>query len=410
MLPILLALAIQVAPGDSITLEAALARARPARPRAVSAEAGVDRARGQSRVLTTIPSPTVQLEQTDVAPTYRVTATQPLSWLLQRPAARAEGRAGIELARADSAQLMAELAREVRHTFYGALAAAEQLSLVREQAALADSLVRLAELRVHTGDISRLERDQLAQEALLARQAVSRAQEQERIARVLFARAIGWSGSDAPRPSGRLDEGLEGELAVEQTTPAASGAKGAGVPKGVGMTKGAESPALRAALADSAAAAARLRRSQWARLPVPGVLAKHESGGGTGGQLYFGISLPVPLWSLGNGAVAEARAAAREVAANTAETRLTFEAQLAEVGVRLEEAAARARLARGALLPSARHLREATLKLYREGQVGILPVFEALRGERNIALTTVADLMAFQDARADLLALLGRWE
>jgi hypothetical protein len=39
----------------------------------------------------------------------------------------------------------------------------------------------------------------------------------------------------------------------------------------------------------------------------------------------------------------------------------------------------------------------------------VLPVLDALRAERDVARTTIAELLAFQEARADLNAVLGRW-
>jgi outer membrane protein TolC len=84
------------------------------------------------------------------------------------------------------------------------------MALTAEQADLADSLARAADLRLAAGDISELERDQVAQEAQRARYAVSLARETARIAQAAFARAL---GDDGVAPRGSLEDGLDGAAA-----------------------------------------------------------------------------------------------------------------------------------------------------------------------------------------------------
>jgi cobalt-zinc-cadmium efflux system outer membrane protein len=355
----------------------------------------VARARGAYRVAGIIPNPALQLETDDIAPTTKLTVAQPTSWLLRRGADRAAGRAGIERAEADSAQMLADLGREVRHAFYGALAAGERRRLVGEQARLADSLVRLAERRLRAGDISALERDQVAQEAARAHLAASQADEAASVAWLALARSIGWTGVDTLVPRGALDAGLDSAL----------------IAAGADDEEGTDPPFLRAALADSAAARARLRAARLAQLPLPSLVAGREWGGTPepDRSVVLGLAIPIPLWSQGREAVAMARAEAALSAAQAAEARLEIEAREGATWTRVRETAARARLARDSLLPTARRLRAGALRLFEEGRTGILPVFEAMRSEREVALDTVRELLAFQEARADLAALLGRW-
>ncbi|MEJ7811104.1 MAG: TolC family protein [Gemmatimonadaceae bacterium] len=408
--PLLAALlALSASPGyaqtpDSLSLGQALDRARAARPQVTVAAAAVERARGARRVAGVIPNPSAQLERDDLAPTNKLTVVQSFAWLPRRGADLAAGRALVERAAADSAQLIADLARDVRLAFYAALAGEERLRLAAEQVALADSLIRLAERRVSAGDISELERDQVAQEASRARLASSRAREEARVARTNLARAVAWESGPsgaAPRPAGALADGLDTATTAE--SPAAVAAEARAL---------AELPALRAALADSAAAAARLRAARLAQIPIPSLLAGREWGGDTSrrSNATFGFALPIPLLSQGREAVAEARGAAVEGAARAAETRLALAAQLSGARVRLEETAARARFARDSLVPEARRIRVGAVRLYEAGRTGVLPVFDALRAEREVDQTLVGELVAFQRARADLTALLGRWQ
>ena len=388
---------------DSITLAQALERARATRPQIAGGAATVERARGARRVGLAIPNPATQLESDDDAPTRKFTVSQQLAWIPRRWADLAAGAALVDRATADSAQLVADVARDVRRSFYGALAAEERLRLVSEQAALADSLVVLADRRVSAGDISALERDQVAQEAAQARLVAARAREGVRVASIELARALAWNGSDPPHPVGQLGDGLDAEAG--EVARAAAGSEGAGAEL-------SSVPALRAVVADPAGSAARLRAARLAQIPVPAVVVGREWGGDPTlrRNAILGLSMPFPFWSQGREAVAEARGAAGESAARLAEARLSIAAQVEAAHVRVAETAARARFARDTLLPEARRIRAGAVRLYDAGRTGIFPVFDALRVERDISQTVVQELLAFQEARADLVARLGRWQ
>jgi cobalt-zinc-cadmium efflux system outer membrane protein len=381
----------QAGPPGEISLDQALAQARETRPRVAQAGALVQRARGELRVATTIPNPTLLYEHSDLAPTQRLTATQPMSWLVRIWSERTAGQAGVRRAEADSTQTIALLGEEVRTAFYVALAAVERYRLIGEQTALADSLLVLAQRRVSAGDISELERDQIAQEAARARQSGSRALEASRISATALARAVGLPATDALRPTGALDHGLqEGEPPL--------------------IDDAAQFPILRSVIEDSIAAEARLRSAQLARLPVPALMAKQETGGIARDNMIIGFSVPVPSWNIGGGFAATAQAEARYRAAIATETRMQFQQEALAARTRLEETRNRARVASETLLPNARRLRAGMLRLYEEGQASLLAVLEAIRTENAVAVGTLEDLLAFQEARARLLALLGRWE
>ena len=385
-----LALVVAQVP-DTLTIDEALARARAARPRVTVASAIVERAIGAARVGAIIPNPTAQFEADDLAPTYKLTATQSLAWLPRRGADLAAGRAGIARARADSAQTLADVGRDVRRSFFGALAAQRQLELAAEQSILADSLARLATRRALAGDISDLERDQIALEASRARLAAEQARQNADVARAELARAVAWQSSVPPRAAGALDAGL--------------GQSGAPVPS----APIDELPFVRGAVADSSAAASRLRAARIARIPIPGIVAGREWGAGSSHNLILGLAIPIPVFSQGGEAVQQARGAAVELSALAAESRLTARSQLDAARARTESSDRRARFARDSLFPDARRVRAGAVRLYEEGRTSVLPVLDALRAEREVARATVAELLAFQEARADLDAVLGRW-
>jgi cobalt-zinc-cadmium efflux system outer membrane protein len=376
-----------------LSLTGALARARARRPVVAEAAALVAEARGNTRASSTITNPSLSYSATGDSPRRHAIVDQPLDWLLRHGADRAAGRAGEQRAAADSVALMAGLAREVRIAFYDALAGRESLRLTEDGAALADSLAEAAETRLKAGDISVLERDQVVQEAARARYAVSLAREEAGVAAAAFARAIGGADATAVAPVGALDQGLDRYAGALAAAPD-------------------DLPAVRAAVADSAAAAEAARSARIAQLPLPdlqvGAEWKNVADPSEGTTSVVGLAIPLPLWNHGGGAAVAARARADRDAAAAAEARLEAAAAVQERSVRLDGAAARARFDRDSLFPAARALRQRALAAYRAGETGVLPVFDAMRGERDAALTLVRDLVAFQDALAERNALLGR--
>lgn len=378
---------------DSLHLADALARARTVRPRVLEARATVAEARGVLREAGTIPNPTVNYSHSGSTPRDHVLADQPFDWLLRRGPERRAARFGVQRAEADSVQLAAELARDVRLAFYGALAAGEGLRLAVEQAHLADSLSMLAAKRLAAGDVSLLEREQVGQEALRATALVSRAREADRVARAALVRALAWVGRDAPEPAGDLAEGLDAPL----DTALAS----------LDLV-----PAVRQATADSAASAALRRAAAIGRLPVPSVQAGADWNDPTldrpRTQGVIGLAVPVPLWNLGNGRLASARARADRDAARASEARLEVTQLLAAQRARLVEAASRARFARDALVPTARRVRERVIRGFAAGETDVLPVLDALRAEREATLALVQELRTYQEAIAEWYALTGQ--
>jgi len=217
------------------------------------------------------------------------------------------------------------------------------------------------------------------------------AREAARVDEAELARAIAWEGA-APHPAGPLDAGLDRlpDSTIEFATL----------------------PTLRSATADSAAAAARVRSASLARAPLPTVQSGAEWGDESqpGTLAVIGISLPFPLWNRGGGTVGEAHARLDRATALAREARLDARRQVRQARIHLEETAGRARFARDTLLPGAGVLRARALRAYQAGETGILPVLDALRGERDGSLAALQDQLAYQEALAEWYALTGRLE
>ena len=390
MIVVCLMLALQT-PADSVTLEQALQRARTERGTVAAAGAGVAEARAGLRAAGAVPNPTVSYSHSESTPRNHFLVDQPLDWLLRRAPDRNAARAGISRAEADSAVTVAGLLRDVRVAFYRARSARLAEALSAGQAELADSVARIAAARLRAGDISLLEQEQAAQEAARARQAAAVAREAARVGESELARGIAWQGTP-PHPAGPLDAGLDRLPDTTIEVPVL--------------------PTLRSAVADSTAAAARVRSASLGRLPLPTVQSGAEWGDESqpGTLAIVGVTIPFPLWNRGGGSVGEARARLDRAAAQTREARLDAEQQVRQARIHLEETAGRARFARDTLLPSAGVLRARALRAYQGGETGILPVLDALRGERDVALAALQDQLAYQEALAEWYALTGRPE
>ncbi|HEY8196713.1 MAG TPA: TolC family protein [Gemmatimonadales bacterium] len=376
---------------DTLSLSQALTLARSGRGQLAVAAARVAAARAAYRVAGAVPNPTVSYSHSESPPRLHLLVDQPLDWLLRRGPNREAAHFGIGSAEADSSMTAADQDREVRIAFYTALGAAAAESLSSAQVALSDSVARISTARLRAGDISQLEAEQARAEAARVRQNFSIVREGSRIAASDLARAVGLDPLAPPVPAGALDADLGNAAA-----------------RPVALEK---IPSVRAAVADSSAAAALARSAAIGAIPLPtlqgGAEWEDPTEPNAGALAVIGLSLPLPVWHHGSGAAAEARARSSEAAARVREARLLAAQRLAAARIHLEESGHRARFARDTLLPVAQALRTRALRAYQAGETGILPVLDALRSEGDAVLAGVQDLLSYQSALAEWEALYG---
>jgi outer membrane protein TolC len=217
MLAAVATLAILAAQGDSISLTQALRNARERRGAVTVAAAVVDASRAQRTAAILPPNPTLQYTNKKSDPRQRLTVDQRLDWLLRWPSERAAGAALVNRSEVESEQRLANVAREVRYAFYGALAARDQYQVSGLQAALADTLSVLAARRLEAGDISVVERDRFALEAARARRLLLTARADYQVALAELARATG-----SPMLPARAQRLLADQLDTETDTTTVS--------------------------------------------------------------------------------------------------------------------------------------------------------------------------------------------
>lgn len=383
-----LLLTVSIQGADSLTLDSALALARERRAQVEVAAALVAAARADWRVSVAIPNPIASYSYTGDTPNQHATIDQSLDWLLRRGSLTAAGRAGVEAAVADSVRILAQVEWEARLAYYAVMGAARQLTLAQEESAIADSLAILAANRLAAGEIAPLDEAQAALEAARARQLVSASRQDYAVGVAALGRALGVPAASLPPLGGALDEGI-----ADSTLP---------------PVLLDDLPAVIAARAGSDAAAARFRAARRSRIPLPSVQAGAEwNNPGTGSTVVLGISLPFPLWQSGGAEAALAGALADEARAVLRETEDEAQRLLAETTTRVRETGRRALVARDSILPLAERQRQLALLAFQAGETDVIPVLEALRAERAVARALVDELMAYQAARADWIALRG---
>lgn len=385
---LLIALAL---PQDSLTLDAALALARSHRGQVVIATARAEAARADLRTAVALPNPTAAYEYTGDLPRQHAMIDQPLDWVLRRGSAGTAGRAGVAAALADSLQLIAQVEREARIGFYEALGARVRLALSQEATAFADSVAGIAARRRAAGEITELEVTQAALEAARTGLLLSTFREEYDVALAELGRALGVSPESLPPLSGALDAGIS-----------------AAPPTAVDVE---DVPTVQRAVAEAMAAEALFGVAKRARVPMPSLVAGVEwdtpGDPEAGATAVLGLSLPIPLWQSGGAPAAAAGARAREAAAALTETRAQVVRLLTQTAVHVAESGRRALMARDSIVPLAARQRELALLAYQAGETGLVPVLAALRAEREVVRDEVADLVAYQAARAAWLELIG---
>jgi cobalt-zinc-cadmium efflux system outer membrane protein len=344
-------------------------------------------ARAEARSVVQVPNPVTVYSRTEDLPHQHLTVEQSLAWLATRGSQRQWGATTIARAKTDSLQRTAEIAREVRSAFFGAVAAARAHQIASELSATADSIARLGQRRYEQGDIAQLEYEQLVQEAGRQLQGLSVAREALQRSSAALVQALGLPGPPGPL-SARLDDGLTDSLPASADSPFS----------------------VRLAEADSVLALQALHTRRQTALPIPSlqVGVEWDDPDRPGRALsVLGISIPLPIWNQGGSDLAIARAALDRARADLTEARSAAAREAMELKSRVLESAGRARFARDSLVPMARRLRQRAVTAYASGATGLLPVLDALRAEREVLLAEVNDLVVYQEARAAWLAFQG---
>lgn len=160
-----------------------------------------------------------------------------------------------------------------------------------------------------------------------------------------------------------------------------------------GAARNPELSALAAEIARSAASVELAKTSAKADITLGGGL-RHKSDPGDA-TVVFGVSMPLPMYDLNEGSIAEAEASVGRARASLRAKQLELASALAKAHGELVAAHARCTAIRDRVLPGAQRVLDQAGERYRAGRTGLLDVLEAQR-------TLIAARSQLLDGTADV--------
>lgn len=365
-------------------------------PRLRAAQADIDAARAGITTARAIPNPqvgaaagtqAVRVPGNVSGTSYAFAATQPIDWgparwARIRLAESEQGRAQFGLA-----LVRLEVLSSARRAFYDLLRQQEEIELLEANARVVEELLQRVRKRVEVGEGARLEAIRAEAELAAAKTAANRAQ----LERVRALAAL------------RAAIGLPAEAELEIT-----GVPETGPPLPDLETLRVEvlerHPAILLSRADVRAAEARVQYEAALRVPQPAMLAQIDYPPDTPVYL-FGVELPVPLWNLRQGPIAEAQAQLRRTRELARHREIDLLSALEAAYRRYQIAHDQVQAIEKGWLREAQEALDASETAYRLGERGLLELLDAQRVLRSVRLSFLQAQFDRQAALVDLDAL-----
>jgi len=376
--------AIQV-PGraQTLTRDSSVSIALTHGSRAAIAAATSRSATARVREAGAFANPLLSATYSKAVPQYHAIIDLPLDFVTMRGPRLAAARSASEAAHIRLAYERAAIRLDVDTSYTIAAASRARAALSLRNAVDAESLLTIAGVRRNTGDASDLDVDVARINAGRARN-TALADSMTAVAALLqLQQALGLSAAE---PSIALGDTL--------VVPGDDTLGGTGVPLPVA--------AAQRDLQSAEQTLALERRGIWSGLALQAGIENHDPNGAESGILpTFGLSLPLPFFNQGQGAIGVAAAdrdrakvellvAQRESAALSARARRDL-------------TAARARVARDReLVATADRVARLSLRAYAEGAYPLTTVLEAQRNARDSLVELIDDLVAANTAAAAL--------
>ena len=368
-------------------------------PRTLADRATIDIAAADRITAKTYPNPDVSYGgvhlvsglSTGAVTQHQVVVDQPLLIFKQREArvGAADLNVTAEEGRVD--QTLSARRLQVRQAFATLLSRQQQLAVVHESLTDLQRIEEVVRGRAEAGERSEYDVARIETEAERMQVDVVNAEADVEDAAGQLATLLGFPGW-SPRATGTLQP--------DDTVPTDVEA--------LWTTAQQRRPSLVAIRRQQAAARGGLFLAQRDRLPVPAL------SGGTqmtqdvhGTSVFFGLSLPLPLFDRNQGAIAKATA---QIHADD----LALEAELAEARADIERAAAVWAKRRAALseletrvVQRVPQLRRMSEDAYREGGADILELLDAMRSVKDISIAHVQQLESAKLAEETVVASAG---
>jgi outer membrane protein, heavy metal efflux system len=383
---------------EVVTLDRALELLRDRSPRSRAEEERINVAAAERVAAGAYPNPSLSYgalalargANTGAAWQHQIVLEQPLMLFGQRGARGDVADLNVRAERARVSASLADRALDVRQAFVTLVARQERARVLEGSVAELSRLEQIVRGRQEAGDRSGYDVARIELETTTLRIELHSAQTDVEDASGRLASLLGFPGW-RPRAEGNL-EPRQLPTNLER----------------LWGTARSQRPSIAATRAEEASARGGLSLARRERLPVPALalgtlLTQQEDSA----SVFFGFSMPLPVFDRGQGAIARAsaelRAGQRAVEAELAETRADLERARA-VYVRQRETLRDIEERMVRRIPALRQMAEES---YRGGNAGILELLDSFRSIKEIRLTHLAQREAVKLAEAELIAVAG---
>ncbi len=304
-------------------------------------------------------------------------------------------QAGVMGAKARLADARRLLEQGVTRAYIAAALAGTNAGILRESAGYLQHEAQLAEFRWHAGDLARADYQPMAVAAGQYELQAAAAETAARQARIAVEILLGVRQPEGNwLPAETLDQ-LRQMLAAPAPVRAST-------------TISNQRPDVRAAEADLQSAEASLQLQRALRIPDPTVAVQFEhnppGGGPPTDTIGLGVSFPLPLWNLNQGAIAQARAAREQSRLAMEKARAQAAGDLASARAESAEATARWQRYHDQIGPQSAAARDAIGFKYEKGGAALVDLLEAERTDNDVRIATAQALADTLTAAADLVA------
>lgn len=383
----------------TVTLPEVLTLLEQRSPRTIADRATVAVAAADRITARTLPNPSVSYGgthlvsglSTGAVTQHQAVVEQPLLIFGQRTARLNAADLTVAAEEARVAEALAARRLLVRQAFATLVSRQEQLRVTQSSLIDLERVERVVQGRATAGDRSRYDVIRIETEAAMLRVAVTNSETDVTDASGQLATLLGFPGW-SPRADGELDASPEVPADLELLWTIATRRK----------------PAFISIRQQQASARGGLFLAGRERLPVPAVSGGVQTTQDVHGTSAFvGLSVPLPFFDRGQGAIARATAQldaeTQALDAALAETRADMERSLAVLN-RRKAALAAFESTVGQQLPTLRQMAE---DAYREGAADILELLDAMRSLKDIEVTRVQQRESVKLAEEQLVSVAG---
>jgi cobalt-zinc-cadmium efflux system outer membrane protein len=385
------AVTAQPAPGGSLTLQAALARAFTANPTIAAARlrapidsAGLEVARERL-------NPEATLEFAKETPKQAYGISVPIELGGKRAKRIAIGEATLRAGEAEIDLVIAQVRNDVRRAYFGLLAAETRSSLMQDIRDIADRARDAAQQRFDAGGAPRLEVMQAELALASANNDVSAARGEADGARAELNALLGQALDTAITPATPFDSGTP--LARDAALSLAHGA----------------STELRVLDRQIEAQRARIALASALRIPdvAPSATLTHDAQPEFDFGWRAGVVLAVPLFTSHRAGVLVEQSTLDQLSAQRQASLSRIDALVSSAAVLAETRRQLYLRYRDEIIPLAQQVEQVAQDSYQLGQTGIVALLQALQSSRDVRLRSLDAASQFQSSLADLERAVG---